>query len=112
MIVSPAVFGFSGLKGPQIFVTSRYALKPAKRTLGAYVKYAPVSQNYALADPIKNREVALGFNLTELHSGKNVSFLLRPWTFSADLSDLRLQFQGSEIISRTASLSVSTPFHL
>ncbi|MEN9723832.1 MAG: hypothetical protein RJB38_1818 [Pseudomonadota bacterium] len=101
MFVSPGVFGFQNLMGPQMFPNIRYQLKSGD-SVGGYFKFSPISTSFSVAQ-LSNREIAAGLSYRK-KLGSSTS--RRSIDFSADLSQLKIVIDGAPISTRSTSFGV------
>lgn len=97
-------FGFQNLTGPQLFPTVRRSLGE-KDSVYSYLKYSPLMNGFSLLQ-LNNREIAFGAGWNHVIEGGKVL------SISADVAQLRFNFNNSEIRSESVSLGVALGFKL
>lgn len=110
MIVNDGTFGFTNMKGPQIYPTVRKILDDG-HSIAAYAKVSPVSGGFLISNTI-NREVATGFayiipdRITRKHQrveSTSISALI----FNLDIAQIKLLVNEITILTTTVSFGVS-----
>jgi len=104
MIVPGRGYGYSYLMGPQFFGSIRKILYD--RTLGAYLKYAPLSDSFFI-NSLANFELALGGSFQVTRPGAQ-----RPFFVTLDLSYMQAnsQSQGNSLSLFSVSIGGQTSF--
>ncbi|MBC7693690.1 MAG: hypothetical protein H7222_18130 [Methylotenera sp.] len=103
MLVNPKLFGFQNLSGPQLYPSLRRTLKKGDAVVG-YVKYSPVSNNFALLN-FSNREIAAGAAYIFPRNAQG-----RGFSTSADYSNIQFGINGISVSTTTLSLGVGYGF--
>ncbi|MBC7691550.1 MAG: hypothetical protein H7222_07250 [Methylotenera sp.] len=101
MIVSQNQFGFTNLSGPQIYPSLRKSFQKGD-TLGAYLKYSPVSNRFVVLN-FSNREIAAGLAYTFRDRILNGM----PLSASFDYSNIAFGLRGIQVHTTTLSVGAS-----
>jgi hypothetical protein len=103
MFVSPALFGFTQMHGPQLFPTLRYTFRN-QSSFSTYLKYSPVFGSGGVLS-LANAEMAVGLAYgIPMRNG-------HPLSFSLDLARLNLlNLEGTGVNAALNSLTIGSSY--